>query len=577
MSSVALPASVSLPRVPGALRHWRPQVTVEVLAMLASGYFALACNLPFWHAALTHGWEQWRLALALFVLLFGLHGLLLGVMLARPWAKAMLMVLFVVTACATYYMQSYGVYVDADMLRNVLHTDWAESRELLTPGLCLHLLLYAGLPGALLSRVEVVRRPMTQALMVRAGFLLLMWVLMMIAAALSFKDVSSLMRNQHEVRYLVTPGNYLYGLGNLVFSRPAKANAPLLPVAEDAHQIPLAATRKPRLLVLVVGETVRAQNWGLNGYERQTTPELARQDVVNFGDMQACGSSTEVSLPCMFSPYGRRDYDEEQIRAHQSLLHVLQRVGVDVLWRDNQSGCKGVCDGLKFESVAQSSDPAFCNGLRCLDEILLKDMPTKVDADGGDKLIVLHMLGNHGPSYFQRYPPEFKRFLPACEKPELGRCSREEIVNAYDNAVLYTDHVLSQAIARLHQVDEYDAALIYLSDHGESLGENGLYLHGMPYAIAPQEQLRVPMVMWFSPQFAADVKLDRSCLRDRSARPASHDNLFSTVLGLFDVQTSARVPELDLLAACRNGRSDDFPTPRPPASDSSPINLTPPR
>src|SRR5690606_20047186 len=129
----------------------------------------------------------------------------------------------------------------------------------------------------------------------------------------------------------------------------------------------------------------------------------------------------------MFSPYGRRDYDEDQIRSHQSLLHVLQRVGVDVLWRDNQSGCKGVCAGLKFESVARSSDPALCDGLRCLDEILLKDMPIKADADGGDKLIVLHMLGNHGPGYFQRYPSAFNRFLPACEKPDLGRRSREEL------------------------------------------------------------------------------------------------------------------------------------------------------
>lgn len=555
MSSVVLPASVSLPRVPSAVRHWRPQVTVEVLAMLASGYFALACNLPFWHAVLTHGWEQWRLALALFVLLFGLHGLLLGVMLARPWAKAMLMVLLVVTACATFYMQSYGVYVDADMLRNVLHTDWAESRELLTPGLGLHLLWYAGLPGVLLSRVQVVRRPVRQAVLIRAGFLLLMWVLMMIAAALSFKDVSSLMRNQHEVRYLVTPANYVYGLGNLALSRPAKANAPLLPVAEDARQVPLAATRKPRLLVLVVGETVRAQNWGLNGYERQTTPELAVQDVANFGDMQSCGSSTEVSLPCMFSPYGRGDYDKNQIHSHQSLLHVLQRVGIDVLWRDNQSGCKGVCDGLKFESVAQSSDPALCDGMRCFDEVLLKNLPTEDGVGGSDKLIVLHMLGNHGPSYFQRYPSAFKRFLPVCENPDLGRCSREEIVNAYDNAVLYTDHVLAQAIGDLRKVDDYDTALIYLSDHGESLGENGLYLHGMPYAIAPQEQMRVPMVMWFSPRFAADVNLDRSCLRDRATQPASHDNLFPTVLGLFDVQTSAPMPGSDLLVACRTGKA----------------------
>lgn len=536
-----------------AVARWRPRSTVEALVTLASGYFALTANGPFWQAALGHDWAQWRLAVALFVLLFGLHGLLLGLLLARPWAKPALSLLLVVTAGATFHMQSYGVYLDADMLRNVLHTDWAESRELFTPGLGRHLLVFAGVPCALLSRVELVRRPMSRALLVRAGFLLSMWVLLMLGAAVSFKDLSSLLRNQHEARYLVTPANYLYGLGNLALAHPPTHDAPLLPVAVDARQAPAAATRKPRLLVLVVGETVRAQNWGLNGYERQTTPELAGLDVVNFPHVQACGSSTEVSLPCMFSPWGREEYDEDRIRTHQSLLHVLQRVGVNVTWHDNQSGCKGVCEGLAFESAAASADPALCDGLRCLDEGLLAGLPRRAAADAGDRVIVLHMLGNHGPSYFQRYPPAFKRFLPACETAELGHCSREEIVNAYDNAVLYTDHVLSQAIARLREVEGYDAALLYLSDHGESLGENGLYLHGMPYPIAPQQQLQVPMLMWFSSRFAAGAGLDLPCLRDRATRPTSHDALFSTVLGLFDVQTFARVSERDLVGACRRG------------------------
>ena len=531
--------------------QWRPQVTVELLAMLASVYLALTANAAFWQAAIPNGAQQWRLAISLFLLLFGLHGLLLGLLLGRAWARPMLAVLLAVTAGASYYMQSYGVYLDADMLRNVLHTDWAESRELLTPGLVQHLLLHAGLPILVLWRLKLVRRSLPQGLLVRAGFLLLMWVVMMLGAAISFKDLSSLVRNQHQVRYLVTPANYLYGLGRLATSSSALKGAALLPVGEDAHQVPSAAARKPRLLVLVVGETVRAQNWGLSGYPRQTTPELARLPVVNFRDTRACGSSTEVSLPCMFSALGRQDYDEGKIRSQQSLLHVLQRAGVDVLWRDNQSGCKGVCRDLPFESVAAAKDPALCDGLRCLDEILLRDLPTRRVNNSGDRLIVLHMLGNHGPSYFQRYPAAFKRFQPACENPDLGSCSRTEIVNAYDNAVLYTDHVLARAIDQLQSVQDYDTALLYLSDHGESLGENGLYLHGMPHLIAPEQQLQVPLMMWFSPAFTAQTGLDMACVGDRSRQPTSHDALFSTVLGLFDVQTSVHRPGRDLLLACR--------------------------
>jgi lipid A ethanolaminephosphotransferase len=532
-----------------AALHWRPRITVEALAMLASLYFALTANAAFWHAAITHGWQQWRLAGALLVLLFGLHGLLLGLLLVRGWARPLLAALLVVTAFASYHMQAYGMYLDPDMLRNVLHTDWAESRELLTAGVCRHVLVFGGLPCLVLWRIELVRRPVTQALLARGGFLLSMWVLAMTGAAPAFKDLSSLVRNQHEVRYLVTPANYLYGLASLALAPSPPKDAALLPVAEDARQVPAWTSRRPRLLLLVVGETVRAQNWGLNGYGRQTTPELARLPVVNFSDTQACGSSTEVSLPCMFSPFGRHDYDEARIRGHQSLLHVLQRVGVDVLWRDNQSGCKGVCRDLAFESVAASSDPLLCDGLRCLDEVLLKDLPTRPGA--GDRLVVLHMLGNHGPAYYQRYPAAFKRYRPACEDPELGRCTHEQIVNAYDNAVLYTDHVLARAVAQLAQEDAYDTALLYVSDHGESLGENGLYLHGMPYLIAPRQQLQVPMVMWFSPRFLAASGLDMSCARNRAGEPAHHDDLFSTVLGLFDVRTSAYQPARDLLAACR--------------------------
>ena len=173
----------------------------------------------------------------------------------------------------------------------------------------------------------------------------------------------------------------------------------------------------------MVGETARAQNWGLNGYARQTTPELAKIDgLINFSQMSACGTSTEVSLPCMFSPYGRRNYDEKEIRSHQSLLHVLDHAGVATLWRDNQSGCKGVCDGLPIQRLADAKDAELCNDKRCMDEILVKGFSAQLSPSKGDQVVVLHQLGNHGPSYFERYPPQFKRFTPTCEGE--GTCRR---------------------------------------------------------------------------------------------------------------------------------------------------------
>jgi lipid A ethanolaminephosphotransferase len=256
----------------------------------------------------------------------------------------------------------------------------------------------------------------------------------------------------------------------------------------------------------------------------------------------------------MFSRIGRRDYDEDRIRGEESLLHVVHRAGFDVLWRDNQSGCKGVCDGLPNQKMAETADPTLCSGRECLDEILLKGMDAQLadDKGTGNHLIVLHQMGSHGPAYHRRAPEKFKRYTPTCDTAELRKCSTVAVVNSYDNSIAYTDHVLADAIRFLQsQSARYDTALLYVSDHGESLGENNLFLHGLPYAIAPIQQTQVPMVMWLSPSFADSRQIDLACLRTRATQRATHDNLFHTMLGLLDVQTSVYEPALDLIKGCR--------------------------
>jgi lipid A ethanolaminephosphotransferase len=532
----------------------RPQLTSEALVLLASLYFAIFSNARFWGAAIVEPTRQWPMAIALFLLLVALHVLLLGLLINRWTAKPLLGVILLVTAAASHFMNAFGLYLDADMIRNVLATDRRESSELLTWALLVPLLLGV-IPVMLLWRVELVRRPLKRAIGARALLLGSAIAVSAIAAMAGYQPLAALMRNQHDLRYLATPGNWMVSLGNVAFASPPGAKQPKLPIGTDAVQVAARpAGARPRLLVIVVGETARAQNWGLDGYARDTTPELRQAGVVNFTDTSSCGTATEVSLPCMFSPWGRHDYDEKKIRAHQSLLHVLDHAGVGVVWRDNQAGCKGVCDGLPLQSVTDSKDPEFCNGQRCWDGILLKDLDSALAmaaSKRGDKVLILHMLGNHGPSYYDRYPPQFARFTPVCDQPDLGRCSRQDIVNAYDNALSYTDHVLATAIGKLAQRTDVDTALMYMSDHGESLGEKGLYLHGVPYAIAPREQTHVPMIMWFGDRFAHDEGLNVSCLRQRATQPASHDNLFPSVLGLMDIKTSVYDASRDLFAPCR--------------------------
>ncbi len=252
---------------------------------------------------------------------------------------------------------------------------------------------------------------------------------------------------------------------------------------------------------------------------------------------------------------GRRDYDEDRVRGSQSLLHVLARAGVGVEWLDNQSGCKGVCEGLPVQEMVQLDPPGLCRDGRCLDEALLAGLPERLARAAnkpGSQLLVLHMLGNHGPSYFRRYPPAFEQFMPACQQDDLARCSQGEIVNAYDNALLYTDHVLARLIDGLQAgAQQVDSVVLYVSDHGESLGEKGLYLHGLPYAIAPEVQTRVPMFIWFSPGLKGADRPDPDCLRLHAQAPAMHDHLFHTLLGLLDVQTRIYEPNWDLLQTCR--------------------------
>jgi lipid A ethanolaminephosphotransferase len=548
---LAAPPTVAPPRFTIA-------ATVEQVLVVASVFFVLAANRPFFAAAL-RGHEAntastWGFVVAMATMLVAAHFLLMALVANRWTLKPVLAVLIVATAFATYFMAHYNVYVDASMMRNVLRTDFGEARELLAPMLVPYLLLYAVLPLLLLWRVRLVNRSLLRATLVRLGAMLLA-VLVAVGALLAvYQPFVSLMRNRHEVRYLITPGNVVWSLGAVLVSETRTAAKPKQAIGLDAKPGPSWATRhKPMLVVLVVGETARAANWGLSGYARQTTPQLATLPVINFSDVTSCGTNTEVSLPCMFAPVGRRQYDEQSIRGSQGLLHVLARAGVAVHWRDNQSGCKGVCDGLTNDSVQGLNAPGLCSEGRCLDEGLLQGIDRRLDQAQGRQLLVLHQLGNHGPAYFRRYPASFARFTPACENEDLQHCTREEITNAYDNALLYTDHVLAQLIAQLNaHADNVDSALLYVSDHGESLGENRLFLHGVPYAIAPDVQTKVPMVWWSSPGFAQTTGLDLACLRQRAQASVSHDHLFHTLLGLLDVSTALYEPQWDFTAECRH-------------------------
>ncbi len=532
----------------------RPELAVETLLLAGSLVLASVANLAFWRAALAGRVltdpATLRYVAATFVLLAAAHFFVLGLVATRHTVRPLLALAFVASAALGYYMQRYGVVFDASMVRNVLRTDYREARDLVTPDLA-GWLLAGALAAAALWLPDLRLRPLGRAFAVRVAALAVALVVGVAALLANFQDFASQMRNDRKLRFSIAPANFAWSLGVVLGADLREATGPREPLEPVARAS--AAGRRPVLVVLAIGETARAANFSLNGYARETNPELAQLDLVNFPQTRACGTSTEVSLPCMLSPFGRADYDESRIRRHESLPQLLARTGLRTLWLDNQSGCKGACEGVEFRDLRAATVPGICAGGYCHDEVLLEELKRVALGAGGDTVVLLHMMGNHGPAYFRRYPPELKRFTPACERLELRDCSRDEIVNAYDNAILATDRFLARTIRYLQGLSErFDTALVYVSDHGESLGEHGLYLHGLPYALAPREQIEVPMFWWLAPGAARNLGVDLVCLKQRAGSSASHDNLYHSVLGLLGVQTPRYRPERDLFKACRS-------------------------
>jgi lipid A ethanolaminephosphotransferase len=274
---------------------------------------------------------------------------------------------------------------------------------------------------------------------------------------------------------------------------------------------------------------------------------------VNFPHVIACGTSTAESVPCIFSGLGQAHFSHKSAAARESLFGALERLGVSAFWRDNSTGCKDVCDEQHFEERANWTDERFCDSAGCFDELLLDDFDSLLTDSSHDHLIVLHQRGSHGPAYHTDVPQWAKEYFPECDLANLRNCERDAINNSYDNTILYTDFFLSRVIDELEKRSgEFETAMLYVSDHGESLGEGGLYLHGFPYAMAPREQIEVPMLWWASPQFYADrAHVDAHCLRRSAQHETSHDAVFHTLLPLFGVESPLYDAQLDLLASCR--------------------------
>lgn len=546
------------------LTMWRTSpftgINSVYFAALISLFFVVFYNAAFF-AAVHNAVNSFSLVGGFFTLCLGLLFWLLTFVLLNlvvvPYiAKPLFVALVCVAAAVAYFMNAYGVVIHRLMIQNTAETDLAEVASLLSPALFVHLLFWGVLPSIIIVRTRInYANPLTEIFRKITTTCIAFVIALALVLSMS-ADFTAFFKEHKDLRQRANPLNFIYAL--ITYIAENNNSHVVASIGLDAKLDDVGtAQAKPTLLVVVVGETARADHFGINGYARNTTPLIAREEIINYPHVRSCGTETAVSVPCMFSLLGRKHYSDREAKSQESVLDVIKHAGIFVYWRDNNSGCKGVCDRVIYENVQKWTVPAVCNNRECFDDVLLYQLNEKLNEINANKtltsVIVLHQKGSHGPDYYHRYPESFELFKPACHTNQLQDCTLDEVNNGYDNSIHYTDHFLAKTIDWLKaQSVNYNTAMIYLSDHGESLGEHNIYLHGMPYMIAPEAQTHVPFFLWFSPEFEQSAGVNRQCLLGNAQKEYSQDNLPHTLLGLLNINTQVYNPALDLVNACRN-------------------------
>ncbi|MCE9855691.1 phosphoethanolamine transferase EptA [Raoultella planticola] len=537
----------------------RPVMSRTVYLIIFALYVGLLLNLAFYRQVFTllpvNSLHNWLVFLSMPVVAFSVMNILTTLASFLKLDRLVISLFILLSASAQYFIWTFSVVIDRAMITNILDTTPAESFALMSGKMVLTLGLSGVLMVAFAWWIKISKaKTVWRSIAVRLLNILVSALLIVLVAALFYKDYASVFRNNKELVKSLSPSNSIVAI-NSWYAHNKMDNLPLVKIGEDAVQKPeMHSGPRKNLTILVLGETSRAQNFSLGGYQRETNPRLKQDDVIYFANTTSCGTATAVSVPCMFSNMPRAHYDEELAHHQEGVLDILQRAGIRVLWNDNDGGCKGACDRVPHQNVTDLNLTGQCIEGECYDEVLFHNLESYIDNLQQDGIIVLHTIGSHGPTYYNRYPAEFRKFTPTCDTNEIQSCSQQQLTNTYDNTILYIDYVVDKAIKLLQsKQDKFTTSLVYLSDHGESLGEDGVYLHGLPWSIAPETQKHVPMLLWLSQDYQQRYGVSSQCLQQRAKTdPYSQDNLFSTLLGLLGVDTHEYQATDDILTPCRS-------------------------
>lgn len=429
--------------------------------------------------------------------------------LSRYVGKFLLVITFIISSIAVYFINTYSVIIDESMIGNVLNTNYSESSSFFSFKLVLYVLLLGILPSIYIIKAKVTTVPLKKFFITISLTLLFMLTMVFLNAS----NWLWIDKNSKTLGGLAMPWSYSVNISLFYIHKSQKNQKEIL--------LPNATIKdnKKSVVVLVIGESVRRANFSLYGYKKDTNPLLSKIPNVHHFNANSNATYTTAGVKSILEYKDTGDL-------YEILPNYLDRNNVEVIWRTTNWGEPPV-------HIKNYQDRAFlvpkCKGEGCsYDEVLLTDLNEQILASKKNKiLIVLHTSTSHGPTYSKKYPLQFEKFKPVCNSVELGKCSQTELMNAYDNTIVYTDYILSKVIDDLKQLKDYNSAMIFVSDHGESLGEKNLYMHGLPLSMAPKEQYEIPFIVWSS-DGSKQLKPNKTL---------SQHNVFHSVLNFLNVQS----------------------------------------
>lgn len=438
--------------------------------------------------------------------------------ISHVFGRVLLVSFFIINSIALYFIDTYSVIIDEGMIGNILNTNYNEASSFLSYKLIVYIILLGILPSLFIVRTKV-NVVNTKAFLATSSLCLL--------CILTFIFVNSsnwlwIDKNSKALGGLAMPWSYSVNT-TLFYVHQSKQNEKeiLLPKATIIDS-------KKAIVVLVIGESARRENFSLYGYSKNTNPLLSKMKNLYTFDANSCATYTTEGVKCILE-------HQNTGKLYEILPNYLYRNNVDVIWRTTNWGEPPlhIRNYQSKENLAKN-----CDGVGCgYDEILLGGLKQQILSSNKDKiLVVLHTSTSHGPTYNSKYPPQFEVFKPVCMSVELGKCSKNELINAYDNTIVYTDYLLTQIISQLKDLKSYQSSMIYVSDHGESLGEKNLYMHGMPISLAPKEQFQIPFIVWVSPD-SKQVKHERN---------VSQNHVFHSVLNFLGVNSPIYDPNMSV-------------------------------